>query len=112
MLNDKDIYKILFHNQNKVYEIHAHAVKQSMMLGFIEVEGLIFGERSSLLVDPAEEKLHAEFTNVERSFIPINAVIRIDKVSRAGQNKIMPGSDTTNVTPFTGAAFTPPTKND
>ena len=111
-MEDKEIYKVLFHNQDKVYEIHAHAVKQSMMLGFIEVEGLIFGDRSSLLVDPAEEKLQAEFSNVECSFIPMNAVIRIDKVSRAGQNKILPGSESENVTPFPGTTFSPTKKND
>lgn len=111
-MEDKEIYKILFHNQDKVYEIHAHAVKQSMMLGFIEVEGLIFGDRSSLLVNPAEEKLQAEFSNVERSFIPMNAVIRIDKVSRAGENKILPGGNATNVTPFPGNVVSPTKNND
>lgn len=111
-MQDKEIYKILFHNQDKIYEIHAHAIKQSMMLGFVEVEGLIFGDRSSLLVDPAEEKLQAEFSNVERSYIPMNAVIRIDKVSRAGENKILPGGNAANVTPFPGTGVSPTNNKD
>ncbi len=108
----KEIYKILFHNQDKIYEIYARDVHQSSMLGFIEVEGLIFGERSNLLIDPAEEKLQAEFSGVERSYIPMNAVIRIDKVAKEGTNKILPGADSANVTPFPNSAFSPPTKKD
>ena len=111
-MKKKAIYKVLFYNQDKIYEIYAHDVHQSSMLGFIEIEGLIFGERSNLLVDPAEEKLQAEFSGVERSYIPMNVVIRIDKVTREGTNKILPAGHSNNVTPFPASAFTPQKKND
>lgn len=107
-----DTYKIIFHNQNKIYEIYVHDVNQSSMLGFIEIEGLIFGEKSDLLIDPAEEKLQAEFSDVERSYIPINAVIRIDKVAKQGTNKILSASESGNVTAFPSSSFTPGNKTD
>lgn len=111
---NKGVYKILFHNRDKVYEIYAREVAQSPMLGFVEISGLIFGERSKVLVDPTEEKLQAEFEGVESSFIPINAVIRIDKVAQEGQNRILPGtgSGPGTVTPFPNSTFTPPKKSD
>ncbi len=37
----KPIYKIIFHNQGKVYEIYAGSVHQCAMFSFIEVEKLI-----------------------------------------------------------------------
>ncbi len=84
----KMTFRILFHNQNKVYELYAHQVSQSSMLGFIEIGDIIFGEKSKLLVDPAEEKLKSEFGGVRHTYVPQHAVIRIDEVEKEGKNKI------------------------
>ncbi|HEY7883711.1 MAG TPA: DUF1820 family protein, partial [Cellvibrionaceae bacterium] len=83
----KPIYKIIFHNQGQVYELFARAIYQSEMYGFIELEEFVFGERSQLLVDPAEEKLKTEFAGVKRSYIPMHAIIRIDEVEKEGAVK-------------------------
>ena len=40
------------------------------------------------MVDPTSEKLKNEFSKVERSYIPINSVIRIDEVNETGEAKI------------------------
>jgi hypothetical protein len=82
------VYKIIFQNGNQVFEIFARQIYQSDMWGFIEIEELVFGERSQLLVDPAEEKLKNEFGGVKRSYIPLHSVIRIDEVDKEGTGKI------------------------
>ena len=82
------IYKVLFHNQNQVYEIYAREIYQSDMWGFIEVEEFVFGERSQMIVDPGEEKLKNEFAGVKRSFIPMHSIIRIDEVEKEGVGKV------------------------
>ena len=100
-MDKQHIYRVVFYSQGNVYEIYAHQVEQSSMYAFIEVEGIIFGERSRLLIDPSEEKLKSEFSGVKRTHIPIQAVIRIDEVEQAGQNKIISDSDSSgNITPF------------
>ena len=100
-MSSKHIYRVVFHNHGNVYEIYAEKVGQSSMYTFIEVEGFIFGERSRLLVDPAEEKLKGEFSGVKRTYIPLQAVIRIDEVEKAGPNKIISQTDSGgNITPF------------
>jgi hypothetical protein len=100
MKEDK-IYRIAFHNRGDVYELHARNVHQSDMYAFVEIEGIIFGERSSVVVDPAEERLKSEFAGVKRTYIPVQAIIRIDEVEREGVNKITAsGSDSGNITPF------------
>lgn len=87
----KTIYKILFMNQGKVYELYARRVQQGELYGFIEVEELIFGEQSTLLVNPSEERLQGEFADVRRTFVPIHSVIRIDEVEKEGVSKIRSG---------------------
>ena len=86
------IYKVIFHNQKQVYELYARQIFQSDMWGFIEIEEFVFGERSQLVVDPAEEKLKNEFGGVKRSYIPMQAVIRIDEVEKEGVVKISEAS--------------------
>ena len=100
-MDTKHIYRISFYNQGDIYELHARKVYQSDMYAFIEIEDIIFGERSSVVVDPAEEKLKTEFAEVTRTFIPLQAVIRIDEVEREGKNRILPATSADGkVTPF------------
>jgi hypothetical protein len=100
---EQRVYKVIFLNQGKVYELYARKVSQGNFYGFIELETLMFGERSTLLVDPSEEKLQGEFAGVKRSLIPIHAVIRIDEVEREGISKIRgSGQMGDNVTAFPG----------
>lgn len=88
----KKTYKVIFYNDEEVFEIFASHVFPSDMYGFIEVEQLLFGEKSQLLVDPGEEKLKAEFAGVKRTFIPMNAVVRIDEVESLGTAKVKSSS--------------------
>lgn len=93
----ESIYKVIFLNQNQVYEVYAKHVYQSDMYGFIEIEAFVFGERSQMIVDPAEERLKNEFAAVSRSYIPMHALIRIDEVEKEGVAKISDAQGT-NVT--------------
>ena len=100
------IYKVIFYNQGQIFEVYARQIYQSDLYGFIELEDLVFGERSKMLVDPGEEKLKSEFEGVNRSYIPMHAVVRIDEVAKEGVGKISePKGD--NIAPFPMPAFTP-----
>ena len=87
-MSDKTLYKIVFMSQGQVYEIYARSVGQGGLFGFIEVEKLVFGERSSVVVDPSEEKIKSEFENVKRTYLPMHSIIRIDEVDKQGASKI------------------------
>jgi hypothetical protein len=93
MAPKKRIYKVVFFNQGKVYEVYAKSVSQGSLFGFVEIEGLLFGEKTSVVVDPSEEALQREFSGVERTYIPLHAVIRIDEVEKRGSGKIHPITD-------------------
>jgi len=91
-MSDKQIFKVIFHNQGEVFEIYAQNVDHGIMFGFIEVEKLIFGEKTSVVVDPSEEKLKTEFEGVERTYIPMHSIIRIDEVIKEGKPKVTEAS--------------------
>jgi hypothetical protein len=96
------IFKIVFLNQGKVYEIFARTVRQGELYGFVEVEDLIFQDASTLVVDPSAERLKEEFFGVHRTRIPIHSVIRIDEVEREehGPGRITDFDGDSNITPF------------
>jgi hypothetical protein len=85
---EKHIYKVVFVNKQQTYEIYVKHVYQGEMYGFIVVEDFVFGEKSSIVVDPSEDKLRSEFEGVKRSFIPIHEVVRIDQVKKRGVPRI------------------------
>jgi hypothetical protein len=101
------IYKIVFLNQGKVYEIYANSVRQGDLYGFVEIEDLIFEQTTSIVVDPSAEKLREEFAGVLRTRIPIHAVIRIDEVEKHGPGKIIEIDGQSNITPFPSPFMSP-----
>lgn len=108
MSSQRTLYKVIFQNQGKIYEVYVRNVSQSGLLGFVEIGAFVFGEKSALVLDPTEEKLKAEFDGVKRAYIPMHAVVRIDEVEKEGVNKILPGSVDSKVTPFPSPIFSPP----
>lgn len=104
----RHLYRVAFVNQGKVYEVYCRKVGQGGLFGFVEIEDMVFGERTSVVVDPSEDKLRSEFEGVKRAFIPMHAVVRIDEVSREGHARISDYEGGGNVTPF--PMYTPPGK--
>ena len=86
---NEPIYRISFLQQGEVYEVFARGVTQGGLLGFVEIEGLLFGERSQVVVDPSEERLKSEFEHVRRFYVPLHSVVRIDQVERQGAARIL-----------------------
>ena len=105
-MSAKNIFKIIFVSQGQVYEIYARSVGHGSLFGFVEVEKLVFGERSSIVVDPSEEKIKTEFAGVTRTYLPMHSIIRIDEVEKQGLSKIskLEGS---NVAQFPVPIYTP-----
>ena len=108
-MSKQPVYRVTFYNQGEVYEVYARQIFQSELMGFIEVEEFSFGERSGMIVDPGEEKLKGEFSNVKRSFIPMHSVVRIDEVEKQGTAKItdIKASDKVAQLPFSSGATKP-----
>ena len=101
------IYKVMFVNQGKIYEVYARKVNHGGLFGFIEIEELVFGERSTVVLDPGEERIKSEFEGVKRSYLPLHSVLRIDEVKKQGVSKIST-YEGSNVAQFPMPVFPPP----
>ena len=115
-MSKKIIYRISFQTGNQIYELYAQSVSESEMFGFIEIEELVFGESSQVLIDPNDEKLKAEFAGVKRTYIPLHNILRIDTLEKEGVakiHKLSPDSNNVRVLP-TGILRRnePPQSND
>ena len=59
-----------------------------------------------LRLNPGEEKLKNEFSGVKRSYIPLQAIVRIDEVDKEGTGKISEGASSEgNVASFPFASL-------
>ena len=103
---EKTIFKVIFMNQGQIYEIYAREVGHGAMFGFVEVEELVFGERSTVVLDPSEEKIKSEFKGVKRTYLPMHSIVRIDEVDKQGMSKISK-VEGGNVAQFPMPVYTP-----
>jgi hypothetical protein len=101
------IFKVMFVNQGKVYEVYARKVSHGGLFGFVEVEELVFGERSTVVLDPGEERVKTEFAGVKRSFLPLQSIVRIDEVRKQGVSKIT-NFEGSNIAPFPTPLYSTP----
>ena len=97
-MGNKTMYKINFLQLGEIYEVFAKQIYQSDRYGFIEVEEYVFNKDEQIVVDPSTEKLKNEFKGVKRSYIPINAIVRIDEVLESGEAKIK--KNKSDISPF------------
>ena len=103
----KGIYKVVFVQLGEVYEIYAESIYQSDMYGFIEVEEYIFDKNYLIVLDTSEEKLKIEFKGVQRSYIPMSCIMRIDEVDKKGTAKIT-ANDSSKDMPIANTIFDKP----
>lgn len=103
----KKVYRVLFHNEGRLFEVYARNVSQGGLFGFVEIEGFLFGQKSSVVVDPSEDALKHELEGVERSYVPMHAVVRIDEVEQRGPARIHSTGERGKVTPLPGPIYTP-----
>lgn len=105
---DNRLYKIVFLNSGKVYELYSEGVSTSGLWGFIEVSDLVFDTTDGLVVDPTEEKMRQEFEHASVLHLPIQSVLRVEEVKKRGQCLIRDRESGEKVTPF---PVTPPNRS-
>lgn len=99
MSSEQRIYRVAYVYKDKVYELFVENVYNADLWGFIVLEGFIFGSKTELVIDPAEERLRQQFEGVERSFVPLQAIIQIDEVEKRGTPKISEAAGTVTAFP-------------
>ena len=99
-MTKKRLYKVVFLNQSKVYELFAGAVSSSDLYGFVAVDELQFKLDEGVLIDPTEDRLREEFADTETLFLPMHSIVRIEQVKQRGKSKIRDRESGEKITPF------------
>jgi hypothetical protein len=82
------LFRISYINQQQVYEIYARDISTDQLLGFMSAAELVFDHREAVVIDPTEERLKAEFEDVEVLHIPLQQVLKIEQVKAKKSCKI------------------------
>ena len=82
------LYKVTFLTAGRVYELYARRVGASPLWGFTQVADLVFDVAEGVVVDPAEERLRAEFADTRVLHLPMQAVVRVEEVDRKGVSAV------------------------
>jgi hypothetical protein len=106
----KKLYKVIFLNHGKVYEIYAKRIAASDLYGFTYVAELSFSTGDGMLVDPAEEKLKEEFAGTSALHLPMHSIVRVEEVAQGGIAKIRDQHTGEKIMPFPGP-MRPPTRD-
>ena len=97
---DKRLYKIIFQNNGKIYELVSEGDTTSGLWAFVEVSDPVFDTAEGLVVDPTEEKMREEFKDARVLHLPIQSVLRVEEVEQRGPCLIRDGESGEKVTPF------------
>ncbi|MBF9003520.1 MULTISPECIES: DUF1820 family protein [Vibrio] len=105
MSQKNQLYKVSFIQAGQRYEVYVREVVTSNLFGFVELADFVWDNHSSIVVDPSHERLKAEFAGVERTYVPLHSILRIDQVAEQGSAKIVDLGD--KVAQFPSPIYTP-----
>ena len=99
----KTLYKVVFLNAGRIYELYAGRVSSGALWGFTEVAELQFDVHGGVVVDPTEERLRDEFGDTRVLHLPMQSIVRIEEVEKKGVSAIRDATTgETVVTPLLG----------
>jgi hypothetical protein len=110
MSKQTTLYRVEFNSGGERYELYVKELMSSSIFGFVEIAGFVWDTHTELVLDPSHDRLKDVFTNVDRSFIPMHNVLRIDQVKEHRSAKIRPFPDKigeNNVTAIHSPIYTP-----
>lgn len=110
MSKQDPLYRVEFISAGERYELYVKELNSSSIFGFIEIAGFVWDTHTELVLDPSHERLKDEFASVERTYIPMHNVLRMDQVKKQGSAKITPFSDKVGagkVTAINSPIYTP-----
>ena len=82
------LFRVVFSHNGATCELFAKYICEDSLMGFVEVEDLVFSDSSKVVVDTNEERLQQEFKGVKRTYIPLHSVMRIDEVAYKDCGKV------------------------
>lgn len=100
------LFKVVFLQHDELHEVYARSVSESSMMHFVEVEALVLdapasSESGSPTQSKAQARLRSTYADVQRIYLPIQTILRIEEVHHVGTaniHSIEPAAQEANVT--------------
>ncbi len=100
-MRKQKLYKVTFLSHGRSIELHARHVASSSLWGFTEVGELVFdAPTEGGLIDPTEERLREEFKDTHVLHLPMQAIVRIEEVTRRGTLRVRDAGSGEKIMPF------------
>jgi hypothetical protein len=113
MGKDTPLYRVVFTQEDKIYEVYAQSLSEESLMGFIEIEEFVLdAESTSPTQESTEDYLKSEFAGVKRSYIPMHMILRIDEMEVQGVKVEKNPSNQDNIHQFPSKHKKPVTKKD
>ena len=90
----KTLYRIIFLQEEEVYELYTEYLSEDSLVGFIEIESLYFNET---FLYRSEEEMRKKFAHVTRVYIPVQHILRIDAMAKTGMDEKLGTALSSNV---------------
>ncbi len=104
-MSKEPLYKVVFMQRDEVLELYARYITEDSLVGFVEVEELVFSDPDAKIVlNPNLEKLKQQFDGVQRTYLPIHTILRIDEIDQPSVATVIHADKAklSNVTPIGG----------
>lgn len=84
----KTIYKIHFFYLGKIYTLFAKKIEPSPELYNMCIISEIIFRTSPNIIVPSDEDVKSEFSKVDRLYIPLSYILRVDQMADISENEI------------------------
>jgi hypothetical protein len=104
-MSKEPLYKVVFVQRDEVLELYARYITEDSLVGFVEVEELVFSDPDTeLVINPNLEKLKLVFQGVQRTYLPLHTILRIDEIDQPSVAAVVHADKPkpSNVTPIGG----------
>ncbi len=100
MGKDTPLYRVVFTQEEKIYEVYAQSLSEESLMGFIEIEEFVLNNDTSNSTSESDEDVKSEFVGVKRSYIPMHMILRIDEMEAQGIEAEKDTANQDNIHPF------------
>jgi hypothetical protein len=91
------LFRVKFKDGEDIHFIYARYISEESLVGFVELDEIVFYDDSSLtLIEGSQERLKQKLSGVQRTYLPLQVIMRIDEMEVEPRLKLKDSSKAAN----------------